>query len=46
MTLRYPRWLNKRPDAPSQYGQAILDILEKNNTDAWEREFKVSRILM
>ena len=36
------RWENKRPDAPSQYGQAILDILEKNNTDAWEREFKVT----
>lgn len=31
-----------RPDKPSRYGQAILDIMEKNDTRAWEREFKVT----
>jgi len=36
------RWQNKRPDAPSPHGQAILDILERGDTKAWEKHFRVT----
>jgi len=31
-----------RPDGPSAHGQALLDVLERNDTRGWEREFGVS----
>ena len=31
-----------RPDAPSVYGQALLDIFEKNSTAGWVRHFGVT----
>ena len=31
-----------RPDAPSRHGAALLDILERNDTSAWVREFGVT----
>ena len=36
------RWEGKRPNEASKFGQAILNILEKKDTRAWEKHFQVT----